>query len=72
MEKNLGALDRIIRLVVAATIAVLYFSGIISGTLAIVLLVVAGILVLTSLITFCPLYALFGLTSTGKNQSEPT
>ena len=72
MEKNLGALDKIIRLVIAAIVAVLYFSGTISGTLAIVLLIVSGIFVLTSLINFCPLYALFGLSSNGKKKTGTT
>ncbi len=61
MKKNMGTADRIIRVIIAAIIAVLYFSGIISGTLGVVLLVLAGVFVLTSLISFCPLYAPFGL-----------
>ena len=63
MKKNLGNTDRIIRLVAAAVIAILYFTGVVTGTLAIVLLVVAVILAATSLIKFCPLYAIFGLRS---------
>lgn len=61
MKKNMGSADRIIRVIIAAAIAYLYFSDIITGTLGIVLLVLAGIFVLTSLISFCPLYAPFGL-----------
>jgi len=57
----MGSADRIIRIVIAAIVAVLYFTGIVSGTLGIVLLVLAGIFILTSLISFCPLYAPFGL-----------
>ncbi|MBN2613897.1 MAG: DUF2892 domain-containing protein [Bacteroidales bacterium] len=56
MKKNMGAADRIIRLIVAAIIVALYFTGILSRTLGIVLLIVAGIFVLTSLIGVCPLY----------------
>ena len=59
----MGPTDRIIRFLVAAIIAGLYFSGIISGTLGIVLLVVAGVFLLTSFISFCPLYAPFGLST---------
>ncbi len=63
MKKNMGSADRIIRFILAAIVAVLYFTNIITGTLGIVLLVVAGIFVLTSLISFCPLYALVGLNT---------
>lgn len=66
MTKNMGSTDKIIRLVVAAVIAVLYFTGKISGTLAIVLGIVAIIFVLTSLISFCPLYTLLGINTCKK------
>ena len=61
MKKNMGSTDRIIRIIIAAIVGVLYFTGTISGTLGIVLLVLAGIFVLTSLISFCPIYAAFGI-----------
>ena len=61
MKKNMGSIDKIIRFVVAAVIAVLFFTDVVSGTLGIVLLVVAGIFVLTSFVSFCPLYAPFGI-----------
>ncbi|MEX2410559.1 MAG: DUF2892 domain-containing protein [Candidatus Paceibacterota bacterium] len=61
MKKNMGSADRIIRVIIAAIVGVLYFTGTISGTLGIVLLVLAGVFVLTSLISFCPLYAPFGI-----------
>jgi hypothetical protein len=60
-HKNVGLVDKIIRLTIAAVILALYLTGIISGTLGIVLLVFAGALVFTSLISFCSLYALFGI-----------
>jgi fatty acid desaturase len=63
MKKNMGSADRIIRIILAAVVAVLYFTNVITGTLAIVLLVIAGIFVLTSFISFCPLYALVGLNT---------
>ena len=63
MKKNMGNADRIIRIILAAIIAVLYFTNIITGTLGIVLLVLAGVFVLTSLISFCPLYAIVGLNT---------
>jgi len=63
----MGTADRIIRLLLAAVVAVLYFTNTITGTLGIVLLVLAGIFILTSLISFCPLYTLVGLnTCTAK------
>tara|TARA_R110000851_G_C13081268_1_gene565791 strand:- start:600 stop:812 length:213 start_codon:yes stop_codon:yes gene_type:complete len=61
MKKNMGSADRIIRIIVAAIVGFLYFTGTISGTLGIILLILAGIFVLTSLISFCPLYAPFGI-----------
>lgn len=61
MKKNMGTTDRLIRLGIAAVIAVLYFTGTIPGVWATVLLVVAGIFVLTSFVSFCPLYAPFGI-----------
>lgn len=63
MKKNMGSADRIIRIIIAAIVAVLYFTGTISGTLGIVLLVLAGVFLLTSLISFCPLYAPFGIST---------
>jgi hypothetical protein len=63
MKKNMGSADKIVRFIIAAVIAVLYFTNIITGTLGIVLLVLAGVFVLTSLISFCPLYALVGLNT---------
>lgn len=66
MKTNMGSLDRIARIVVAALIGILYFAGIISGTVAIVLLVVAGIFILTSFVGFCPLYFPFGLSTKGR------
>ena len=59
----MGTADRVIRVLIAAVVAYLYYAGIIYGTLGIVLLVLAGVFVLTSLISFCPLYAPFGLST---------
>ena len=69
MKKNMGSADRILRVLVAAVISVLYFTGVISGTLGIVLLVLGGVFLLTSFVSFCPLYAPFGL-STCKTKSD--
>ena len=63
MTKNMGNTDKLIRLAVAALIAVLYYTGTISGTLAMILGVVAIIFTLTSLVSFCPLYTLMGINT---------
>lgn len=59
----MGNADRIIRILIAAVLAGLYFGGVVSGTLGIVLLVVAGVFLLTSFVGFCPLYTLVGLNT---------
>ncbi|GAP41896.1 hypothetical protein TBC1_1122 [Lentimicrobium saccharophilum] len=69
MKKNIGNTDKLIRLVLALVVAVLYFLNVISGTLAIVLGVFALVMVLTSLMNFCGLYAIFGC-STCKNEGK--
>ena len=61
MKKNMGKTDKTIRLIIALVAAGLYFGGIVSSTLGLVLLVVAVIFVATSAISFCPLYAIFGI-----------
>jgi hypothetical protein len=71
MKKNMGSVDRIARVLIALTIVALYYANVISGTVAIVLLVFAGIFILTSFISFCPLYAPFGI-STCKTKSSKT
>ena len=63
MKKNIGSADRIVRLLLAALAAFLYFTNVVSGILGIVILVVGGILLLTSLAGTCPLYSLVGLNS---------
>lgn len=63
MKKNMGSADRIIRVIIAVIVGILYYTGTVSGTLGIVLLVLAGVFVLTSFISFCPLYAPFGLST---------
>lgn len=68
MKKNMGSLDKILRIIVALVLVVLYFTNVISGVLGIVLLVVAGIFVLTSLISFCPLYLPFGISTCKKKE----
>ncbi len=57
----MGIVDRSLRIIVAAVLAVLYFTGTVSGTLGIVLLVVAIVFLLTSIFSFCPMYLPLGL-----------
>ncbi|MGD2077070.1 MAG: DUF2892 domain-containing protein [Chloroflexota bacterium] len=66
MTKNVGTVDRIIRVVFAIAVAILYFTGVISGTLAIILGVLAVILLLTGIVGFCPLYAPFHFSTVKK------
>jgi hypothetical protein len=66
LNKNMGTLDRINRVAIAVVIAVLYFSGNLSGLTATILGLLAVIFVITSLVSFCPLYILFGLSTCKK------
>ncbi len=68
MKPNMGTADKVVRILLAIVIVSLYFTNIISGTLAIVLLVLAGIVILTSFISFCPLYLPFGISTRKKSQ----
>lgn len=63
MKKNMGTADKIIRIIVAAVFAVLYFTGTITGTIGMVLLVLGAVFLLTSVISFCPLYTLVGINT---------
>ena len=63
MKKNMGSVDRIIRLVLVALVAVLYFTNVISGTLALILGILAVVFLITSLISFCPLYVPFKIST---------
>jgi hypothetical protein len=66
MKKNMGTVDKIIRLIVAAIFIVLYFTNVISGTLGIVLLILAIVFAITSFLSFCPLYLPFGINTCKK------
>jgi small-conductance mechanosensitive channel len=63
LNKNMGTLDRIVRLVLAVAVAVLYFTGNLSGLAAIILGILAIIFVVTSLVGFCPLYVPFKVST---------
>ncbi len=66
MKKNMGSADRIIRVIIAAIIIALYYTGVISGILGIVLIVLSAVFVLTSLVSVCPLYLPFRLSTLRK------
>lgn len=70
MKKNMGSADRIIRVILAVIFAALYFSGTVTGTLGIVLLVLGIVFVLTSVISFCPLYLPFGLNTFSAKEKK--
>ena len=66
MKKNMNSADRIFRLLLVAIIAVLYFTNTITGTWGMVLLILGIVFVLTSIVGFCPLYAVFGISTNKK------
>ena len=70
MKKNMGAIDKTIRILIAVVIAVLYWQGIISGTIAIVLLAVGGIFLLTSAVSSCPLYSVMRMNTCKVKDNE--
>lgn len=71
MKPNMGTADKIIRLIVVAIVVILYFTGQISGTAAIILGIIAVAFFVTSLVGWCPVYSLFGV-STRKTHRPQT
>lgn len=63
MKKNMGSLDKIIRLIIAVVLGFLYYNGTLTGTIGIVAVVMAGVFASTSLVSFCPLYTLLGINT---------
>jgi Protein of unknown function (DUF2892) len=68
MKPNMGTIDKVVRILVALVIAGLYFANQITGTAAIILLVLAGVFILTSFMSFCPLYLPFGISTRKKDK----
>jgi hypothetical protein len=66
MKKNMGTSDKIIRILIAAAIGILYFTNAISGTLALVLGILAIVFIATSFVSFCPLYLPLGINTKKK------
>jgi hypothetical protein len=69
MKKNMGSADRVIRIILAIVFAVLYFTKTVTGTAGLVLLVLGGVFLATSLISFCPLYTIFGIKTCPPEKS---
>jgi hypothetical protein len=69
MKKNMGIVDKTIRILIAIVIAIMYFTNVISGTTAIILGILAIVFALTAFISFCPLYLPFGI-NTGKKEQQ--
>jgi hypothetical protein len=63
MKKNMNKTDRIVRILIAIVLATLYFTGVIPGVLGVVLTAIATVFTITSFISFCPIYALLGVST---------
>jgi len=70
MKANMGKADRIIRMLIAAGLVVLYTSEIVSGSFGFILLVIAFVMLLTSVVSFCPLYVPLGLNTCSTKQKS--
>ncbi len=66
MKKNIGSVDKLVRILIATLIAILYFANLISGSVAIILLILAGVFLLTSFLNFCPIWYAFGISTRSK------
>lgn len=63
MKKNMGTTDKFIRFIIAAALLIAFFTGAVTGTIGYVALAIAAIFILTSFVSFCPLYTLFGAST---------
>lgn len=63
MKSNIGTIDKVIRISLAVAFNVLFFTGTVTGNLGLILLVLGGVLLSTTVIGFCPMYALLGINS---------
>ena len=68
MKKNMGTADKIIRILLAIVISVLYFMGVINGTIAIIGPILSAVFILTCFMSFCPLYLPFGISTRKKDE----
>lgn len=63
MKPNVGTFDKLVRVIISLTLAVLFFTGYITGLTGIIAIAIAIILLLTTIVSFCPLYAIFGMST---------
>lgn len=70
MKKNMGRTDKIVRLLIAVALLIIYANDIVEGTWGIILLVLAAILVLTSFVSFCPLYSPFHIHTNNRSKHK--
>lgn len=70
MKKNMGNTDRVIRILLALVFGALYFTNTVTGTAGLVLVILGAVFILTSLISFCPLYTIFGINTCGIKKSN--
>jgi hypothetical protein len=68
MKSNMGSADKAIRIVLAIVFAGLYITKLVEGTIGLALLVIGGVFLLTSVISFCPLYTLLGMNTSEKKK----
>ena len=68
MKKNLGSIDKIVRMLLAAILILLFVFDVVTGTVGYVFLALAAIFIVTSLINFCPLYYIFGISTCAKKE----
>jgi Protein of unknown function (DUF2892) len=70
MKKNIGFLDRIVRIILSVVFAALYFMQVITGTIGLILLIAGGVLLATALVDFCPIYKILGINSIPPEEME--
>lgn len=70
MKKNMGNTDRVVRILIAVVVLAMYFAGVLSGTIAAIMLIAAGIFIITGFISFCPLYLPFGISTRKTNAKQ--
>jgi hypothetical protein len=70
MKKNMGTIDKLIRLFITLVIIILYFTNVIGGTLAVILFIIAAIMVITSIFGICPAWMLFGISTCKKEDKK--
>ena len=63
MKKNMGLADRALRLIAAIIVGILFLNGSITGTVGVILLLVAAVFLITATVSFCPLYTLLGINT---------